>query len=69
MAFLQKALKHTDLLIGGAMLVIVSMLILPLPHWALDFGLVIAIAMSVVTLLTAVNVKDPLNSACFLRYC
>ncbi len=47
------------------MLVIVSMLILPLPHWALDFGLVIAIAMSVVTLLTAVNVKDPLQFSVF----
>lgn len=65
MAFVQKLLKHTDLLIGAAMLVIVSMLILPLPHWALDTGLVIAIAMAVVTLLTAVNVKDPLQFSVF----
>ncbi|MBS1721431.1 MAG: flagellar biosynthesis protein FlhA [Armatimonadetes bacterium] len=65
MALLQKILRHTDLLIGAAMLVIVSMLILPLPHWALDLGLVLAIATSVVVLLTAVNVKDPLQFSVF----
>lgn len=65
MEVLQKALKHTDLLIGAGMLVIVSMLILPLPDWALDLGLVIAMAAAVVTLLTAVNVKDPLQFSVF----
>ncbi|MBS1715942.1 MAG: flagellar biosynthesis protein FlhA [Armatimonadetes bacterium] len=65
MAFLQKALRHNDLLIGGAMLVIVSMLIMPLPHWALDFGLVVAMATAVIILLTSVNVKDPLQFSVF----
>ncbi len=65
MLALQKILKHTDLLIGAGMLVIVSMLILPLPHWVLDVGLVVAITMSVIILLTAVNVKDPLQFSIF----
>jgi flagellar biosynthesis protein FlhA len=58
---LQKILKHTDLLLGLGLLLVVGMLIIPLPHWLLDLGLVIAIAMSVVMLLTAVNVTDPLQ--------
>jgi flagellar biosynthesis protein FlhA len=65
MTALQKILKHTDLVLGVAMLVVVSMLILPLPHWALDFGLVIAIASSVVVILAAVNVSDPLQFSVF----
>ena len=65
MAALQKILKHTDLVLGVAMLVVVSMLILPLPHWAVDVGLVIAIASAVVVILTAVNVSDPLQFSVF----
>jgi flagellar biosynthesis protein FlhA len=65
MAALQKILRHTDLVLGVAMLVVVSMLILPLPHWALDVGLVVAIASSVVIILTAVNVSDPLQFSVF----
>ncbi len=47
------------------MLAIVAMLILPLPHWMLDACLVVAIASSVVILLTAVNVSDPLQFSVF----
>ncbi|MCW5938239.1 MAG: flagellar biosynthesis protein FlhA [Fimbriimonadaceae bacterium] len=65
MAVLAKILRHTDLLIGAGVLVVVAMLILPMPHWALDLGLVLAIAASVVILLTAVNVKDPLQFSVF----
>jgi flagellar biosynthesis protein FlhA len=61
MKILQQVLKHTDLMMGAGLLVVVSMLILPLPHWALDFGLVIAVASSIVILLTAVNVTSPLQ--------
>jgi flagellar biosynthesis protein FlhA len=57
----QKLLKHTDLVVGLGLLAIVAMLILPLPHWALDTGLVGAIAASVIILLMAVNVSDPLQ--------
>src|SRR5689334_5585157 len=65
MGMLQKILKHTDLLVGLGLLTIVGMLLLPLPHWALDTGLVIAIAGSVIILLTAVNVSDPLQFSVF----
>ena len=65
MGAIQKILKHSDLLLGAGMLVIVSILILPLPHWALDVGLVIAIATSIVIILTAINVKNPLDFSVF----
>ncbi len=57
--------KNTDLMLGLALLLIVSMLILPIPHWILDTGLVIAIAISVVVLLTSVNIDDPLKLSIF----
>lgn len=56
-----KLLKHTDLLLGVGLLLIVAMLIVPLPHFILDAGLVAAIGASVIILLTAVNIKDPLE--------
>ncbi|MCA1996785.1 MAG: flagellar biosynthesis protein FlhA, partial [Armatimonadetes bacterium] len=62
---LNKLLKHPDLLLGAGMLLIVGMLILPMPTWALDLGLVVAIASSVVILLSAVNVTDPLQFSVF----
>ncbi|HRI42560.1 MAG TPA: flagellar biosynthesis protein FlhA [Fimbriimonadaceae bacterium] len=65
MTTLQKILKHTDLLLGFGLLVVVAMLILPLPHWALDTGLVIAIAASVMILLMSVNASDPLQFSVF----
>jgi flagellar biosynthesis protein FlhA len=65
MPTLQKILRHTDLVVGLGLLTIVAMLILPIPHWALDTGLVIAIGMSVVILLTATNVTDPLQFSVF----
>ncbi|HVT14177.1 MAG TPA: flagellar biosynthesis protein FlhA [Fimbriimonadaceae bacterium] len=65
MATLQKLLKHTDLIAGLGLLLIVGMLILPLPHWLLDAGLVTAIAASVIILLTAVNISDPLQFSSF----
>ncbi len=65
MAKLQKLLRHTDLLLGVALLVVVSMLILPLPHWALDLGLVAAIATSIIILLLAVTVTEPLQFSTF----
>src|SRR5687768_5504173 len=46
-------------------LAIVGMLILPLPHWLLDVGLMVAIGSSVVILLTAVNVTDALQLSVF----
>lgn len=60
-----KIFKHTDLMLGIGLLAIVSMLILPLPHWALDFGLVIAIASSIIIVLASVNVDDPMKLSVF----
>ncbi len=65
MSAFQKLLKHTDLLAGLGLLVVVGMLILPLPHWLLDLGLVVAIGTSVIILLTSVNVSDPLQFSVF----
>jgi len=62
---LTKLLRHTDLLVGLGLLTIVGMLVLPLPHWMLDAGLVVAIAGSVIILLTAVNVTDALQFSIF----
>ncbi|HVL39284.1 MAG TPA: FHIPEP family type III secretion protein, partial [Fimbriimonadaceae bacterium] len=60
-----KLLKHTDLLLGVGILVIIGMLLLPLPHWALDAGLVVALASAVIILLSSVNVSDPLQFSVF----
>jgi flagellar biosynthesis protein FlhA len=64
-ATFQKLLRHTDLLLGIGLIAVVAMLILPLPHWILDAALVVAIGSSVVILLTAVNVSDPLQFSVF----
>jgi flagellar biosynthesis protein FlhA len=60
-----KILKHTDVMLGVGLLMVVSMLILPLPHWAIDLGLVFAIGSSIMILLTSVNVTDPLQFSVF----
>jgi flagellar biosynthesis protein FlhA len=65
MGALHKVLKHTDVLLGLGLMVVVAMLILPLPHWVLDAGLVVAIASAVIILLSAVNVDDPLKFSVF----
>lgn len=65
MTMLQRLLKHTDLLLGVGLLIIVAMLVLPLPHWLLDAGLVAAIGSAVIILLTAVNISDPLQFSVF----
>lgn len=62
---IQKILRHTDLMLGVGLLVIVAMLIVPLPHSVLDAALVVAIASSVIILLAAVNVDDPLQFSVF----
>jgi len=62
---LQQVLKHTDLLLGMGVLVIVAMLVMPLPDFVLDLGLVSTLATSLIILLTSVNVKDPLQFSVF----
>ncbi len=65
MSTLHRVLRQTDLLLGLGLLTVVAMLILPLPQWALDGGLVVAIASSVIILLTSVNITDPLQFSVF----
>lgn len=65
MQTLNKVLRHTDLMLGIALMVMVAMLILPLPHWALDTGLVLAISSAIVILLATVNTDDPLKLSVF----
>lgn len=65
MSALQKILRHTDLLLGLGILVVVGMLIMPLPEIILDLGLVIAIAVSVIVILNAVTVSEPLQFSVF----
>jgi flagellar biosynthesis protein FlhA len=65
MGAFQKILRHTDLLVGLGLLVVVGMLILPLPHVILDLGLVLGLGAAVVILLMSVNVSDPLEFSVF----
>jgi len=65
MDILQRALKHTDLLIGFSILVMVGMLIVPLPHVLMDAGLVLALAAAIVILLNAVTLPEPLQFSVF----
>lgn len=60
-----KLLKHTDLLMGVGLITIVAMLILPLPHWCIDMGLVVGIAAAVLILMSAVNATDPIQFSVF----
>ena len=65
MATVTRLLKHTDLLVGFGLLAIVGMLMLPMPHWLLDIGIVGAMTVSVVIVLMAVNINDPLQFSVF----
>ncbi|MFQ3587700.1 MAG: flagellar biosynthesis protein FlhA [Fimbriimonadaceae bacterium] len=65
MEALQRILRHTDLMLGAGLVTIVAMLVVPLPIWALDLGFIIAIAASVIILISAVNVSDPLEFSVF----
>lgn len=65
MQTLNKVLRHTDLMLGIALMIMVAMLILPLPHWALDTGLVLAISSAIIILLATVNTDDPLKLSVF----
>ena len=65
MTFANRLLKNTDVLVGFGLLAIVGMLMLPMPHWLLDMGLVGAMTISVLIVLMAVNISDPLQFSVF----
>jgi flagellar biosynthesis protein FlhA len=65
MGTLQKLLRQTDVILGVGILAVVTMLILPIPHWLLDISLVFTFGASIMILLSAVNVEDPLQFSVF----
>lgn len=65
MQSLARILRHTDLVFGIALLLIVAMLILPLPTWLLDIGFVLSLAAATTVLLAAVNAKEPIQFSVF----
>jgi len=65
MTNVSRLLKHTDIMVGVGLLAIVGMLMLPMPHWLLDIGLVGAMTISVLIVLMAVNITDPLQFSVF----
>jgi len=62
---LTRIFRQTDNLIGLGLLLMVGMLVVPLPEFVLDAGLVVMFAGAIVILLTTVNVKDPLEFSVF----
>ncbi len=60
-----KDFRHSDLLVAGAMVLILSVLILPIPTPLLDVMLVLSIAMSVLVLFITLQLKDALQLSSF----
>ncbi|MBS7344537.1 MAG: flagellar biosynthesis protein FlhA [Caryophanon sp.] len=58
-------MKLSDLGVLGAVILIVAMLIIPLPTWLLSFLIIINITLSLIVLLTAMNMKEALDFAIF----
>ncbi|MCS7191275.1 MAG: flagellar biosynthesis protein FlhA, partial [Fimbriimonadales bacterium] len=63
--WLTRALRNSDLMIALAILVVVTMLILPMPKWMLDTFIVFNFAASIVIALMAVNITNPLQFSVF----
>jgi len=54
-----------DLGVLGAVILIVAMLIIPLPHWLLSFLIIINITIALLVLLTSMNMKEALDFSIF----
>src|SRR5690554_2113561 len=54
-----------DLGVLAVVILIVAMLIIPLPTWLLSFLIIINITLSLIVLLTAMNMKEALDFAIF----
>ena len=54
-----------DMLFAGGTIAILTVLILPMPHWLLDISLAISIAFSVLILMTALFIDKPLELSAF----
>ncbi|MER3465716.1 MAG: EscV/YscV/HrcV family type III secretion system export apparatus protein, partial [Armatimonadota bacterium] len=58
---MNRLLRNSDILLAMGILAIVVMLIVPMPHWALDAMLVLSIGVSIGIALIATNVEHPLQ--------
>lgn len=58
---MNRILRNSDLLLATGILAVVVMLIVPMPHWALDAMLVLSIGVSIGIALIATNVEHPLQ--------
>ncbi|MFC5541235.1 MAG: flagellar biosynthesis protein FlhA [Bacilli bacterium] len=58
-------MKFRDLGVLAFIIVIVAMLVIPLPTWLLSFLIIINITLSLIVLLTAMNMKEALEFAIF----
>lgn len=58
-------MQFRDLGVLGAVILIVAMLIIPLPHWLLSFLIIINITLALLVLLTAMNMKEALEFSIF----
>lgn len=58
-------MKFRDLGVLAAVILIVAMLVIPLPTWLLSFLIIINITLSLLILLTAMNMKEALDFAIF----
>jgi flagellar biosynthesis protein FlhA len=61
----KKWYNQSDIIMGSGVIAIVSMLIIPLPGILLDFLIVISLAVGLITLLTALSVKEPSDFSIF----
>ena len=57
--------KNTDLVVAFAAVVVVGMMIMPLPEWALDILLTLNMAMALTVLLVAIYTTQPLEFASY----
>ena len=54
-----------DIGVLAAVIMVVAMLIIPLPHWLLSFLIIVNITLALLVLLTAMNMKEALDFSIF----
>ncbi|WP_028795032.1 flagellar biosynthesis protein FlhA [Thalassobaculum salexigens] len=62
---LESLSKRGDILLAGGVIAILSVLILPMPTWLLDFSLAISLVFSVLILMTVMFIEKPLQFSAF----
>jgi len=58
---LSKALRRGDIIFTFALIAVLVILILPMPIWLLDFSLALSITFSIIILVTALFIENPLE--------